>query len=767
MSNRDDSSDEDFYIEEEIKIIDVLGDVGVEILLFDQDFPIEDFNKLKKLIVQPWTKGIGVRGFYHRNNLVVLALSNVKVNLSEQIKFDLTNVQLLFVKDCELDTSFAEFVEKMVSLISIELNNVDNLEIITNNGVLLSRIEKLEISNLSKSFFIEKPEEDEIVTLDFPDMEGECSLKSLSLYGSRISCIPENIGNLTSLENLSIEATTFPELPDNIGNLENLNAIYFRKNSFTELPESFGNLSNLETITIEKNNLKQFPDSFGNLKNLKQLWLTYSRINSLPDSFGELENIEDVIIYYTELSTLPESFGNLKSLASLDLHSNELVALPENFGSLEKLGYLSLDRNQIDHLPESFGNLKSLEILDLHSNELVALPENFGNLESLQSLDLSNNKLQSLPVSLKNLKNLYFLDLRGNKLVPEMFNSNFGITYPYEVDDLDGLSDLDDPDEPRLTVEKGTKIVRSFLDEIPGDSSIDLEREEATQYSGIVPIDISKTRCLSIGINDYSLMPTNRLRSLNYAVKDAAKLTELFLEKRIPNTNLQLLVDNWTDDLVAELIESLPQCKIAQERNNLNRVFPFRSIIFNNLDLLKANNDIDTFIFYFAGHGIRQSSIDYIIPYDGSFLRVDESFIPIKQLLNEIENIRARLKIIIIDACRSQEPSRDAVNFGKDLQEYESEQLMYILLSCQPDEKAFESEELNQGVFTHFLVEGLQRGTLEDDEVIKLSALKDYMIKHISEFVRERFARDQTPDFRFRGNLDFHSDNDLTFWRIT
>ncbi len=217
-----------------------------------------------------------------------------------------------------------------------------------------------------------------------------------------------NLSNLTNAE----LAGLFPLIliKNENTNLIKLNINYSK---LTSLPESIGDLTNLIKLNLNENQLKSLPKSIGNLTNLIRLSLISNQLTSLPESIGDLTNLIRLYLISNQLKSLPESIGNLKKLVGLRLESNQLESLPESIGNLKKLVGLCLESNRLTSLPESIGNLTNLIELNLCANQLKYLPESIGNLTNLIELNLSANQFKYLPESIGNLINLRRLYLYG------------------------------------------------------------------------------------------------------------------------------------------------------------------------------------------------------------------------------------------------------------------------------------------------------------------------------------------------------------------
>jgi len=113
--------------------------------------------------------------------------------------------------------------------------------------------------------------------------------------------------------------------------------------------------------------------------------------------------------------------------------------------------------------------------------------------------------------------------------------------------------------------------------------------------------------------------------------------------------------------------------------------------------------DGDTLWFFFAGHGIRYEDRDYLMPLDGDPGDVSSTAIPLHYVTERLRRCGADTVILLIDACRSASGRRDGVGVGE-----EKQQGVIILFSCSPRESSYEIDELQQGAFTHVLLESLR-----------------------------------------------------------
>jgi formylglycine-generating enzyme required for sulfatase activity/uncharacterized caspase-like protein len=196
---------------------------------------------------------------------------------------------------------------------------------------------------------------------------------------------------------------------------------------------------------------------------------------------------------------------------------------------------------------------------------------------------------------------------------------------------------------------------------------------------------MSKNWAICIGINDYY-----SLKPLKYAQRDAAAMRDFCLnEARFEK--VYFFAEG------AEEIQTADGSPLRSEPTfgNLERFFDVRF----REPFLEAG---DNLWFFFAGHGIRYEKRDYLMPLDGDHGDLENSAIPLHFISERLRRSGADNVILLIDACRSdKEGRRDG--FGT-----EKQQGVITIFSCSPEEPAYDIDELQQGAFTHALLESLR-----------------------------------------------------------
>ncbi len=232
-----------------------------------------------------------------------------------------------------------------------------------------------------------------------------------------------------------------------------------------------------------------------------------------------------------------------------------------------------------------------------------------------------------------------------------------------------------------------------------------------------------------VGINDYNKVP-----KLKYAVNDAKSFYDLMVGvNKIPEENVKLLVD---------------------EKATLKNL---RSILGTHLKN-KAGKE-DMVIIYFAGHGATENDImspdgdgleKYLLTSDTNPNDLYASALPMRELSHILKRIRSERLIFIVDSCYSGSSGGRTINSigyranlsDAFLDRISSGKGKIILTASGANEVSAEFDELQHGVFTYYLLEGLSgMADIDNDRLISV----DEVYKYVSEHVPQATHQEQHP----------------------
>jgi uncharacterized caspase-like protein len=205
---------------------------------------------------------------------------------------------------------------------------------------------------------------------------------------------------------------------------------------------------------------------------------------------------------------------------------------------------------------------------------------------------------------------------------------------------------------------------------------------------------MSNNWAIVIGVNHYEHHPERKLR---YAVRDAEHLGDFLCQ------SAQFESGN--------VIHCLGEETRRGERN-----YPSCSNLFRilNRDLKPSNiGQVQHLWFFFSGHGISRNGRDFLVPSDCLEEDLDRFLLPVDEVIAALRLHQKAEIVLILDACREKIGSKgNGTTMGAQTIELAKERGVTTIFSCGYGQLSYELEALQQGAFTHALVEGLGQFTL-------------------------------------------------------
>ena len=217
-----------------------------------------------------------------------------------------------------------------------------------------------------------------------------------------------------------------------------------------------------------------------------------------------------------------------------------------------------------------------------------------------------------------------------------------------------------------------------------------------------------------VGIDNYSGL--SGVSTLSYAVADAKSL-----KKTLESQGYSVLA-LYDGEATAQFIQKAIS-KIAQLAES---------------DESRRNA---TLLFSFSGHGFAVDGENYLVTYDTDGDNVTETGYPLSELVDFLGSTGISQKVLFIDACRNNPGQRSAS--GSFVQQ--QAEGVGILFSTRAGDVAYESPIVQGGIFSHFLVKGLNGEAVSSEGIVSLHSLKSYVERKVPQWTIENLQTVQTP----------------------
>ncbi|AKG20688.1 nSTAND1 domain-containing NTPase [Calothrix sp. 336/3] len=159
-------------------------------------------------------------------------------------------------------------------------------------------------------------------------------------------------------------------------------------------------------------------------------------------------------------------------------------------------------------------------------------------------------------------------------------------------------------------------------------------------------------------------------------------------------------------------------------------------------DIRQSAQNTDTILFYFSGHGIVDNSTQqvFLCLQNTKKSNLLQTALPLPQLLQLLNQCAVKNQLIWLDACHSGGMTLRGANptpqLIATLQKCASQtQGFYALLSCDNHQQSWEFPELGHGVFTYFLMQGLQGAAADNQGQISIDSLYRYVYHKTLQYI--------------------------------
>lgn len=278
-----------------------------------------------------------------------------------------------------------------------------------------------------------------------------------------------------------------------------------------------------------------------------------------------------------------------------------------------------------------------------------------------------------------------------------------------------------------------------FRERIPlqvGDNNIRIVavNEAGLAVEKLLKIQYSKIRttiwAVIVGIDLYP-----NVRHLKYAVNDArAMYNHLITFSQIPSDNVTLLLNQ--DATITRLRSAL------------------------GTHLKNKAGPEDMVIIFFAGHGATEKDVmspdgdgleKYLLPYDANPKDLYATALPMGEISRIFHRIRSDRLLFVADSCYSGASGGRTIGIDGGIRANLSDAFFervtsgkgrVVISASGANEVSSESDELKQGIFTYYLLEGLRgKADIDEDGVVTV----DEAFRFVSDHVPNATNQEQHP----------------------
>jgi len=320
-------------------------------------------------------------------------------------------------------------------------------------------------------------------------------------------------------------------------------------------------------------------------------------------------------------------------------------------------------------------------------------------------------------------------------------------SYSWDLDE-DGANDASGASVEWTYSDPATVSVR--LEVTDNDGAMATTERLVTIKPGITIVEPADVWALVIGISDYE-----NVKDLRYAGADALAFAEWLLASGVDTEHIVLLLDEK---------KTWPELdQLTSERATLTKTR-------GGLDWLRRMARPDDLVFvYFAGHGYQGEDDDgdeedgvdeFLVLLDAEKTALEATSLRDDEFGRFLDRVESEHVMVVFDSCHSGGQSRSLSGGTRPLaDEFDifndfSLDGKLVLAAAREDQEALEHEALSHGVFTHYLLRGLEgEADLDTDYRITADELFTYVKAEVEQFAREQRGRDQTPEMRGRGSV--------------
>ncbi|MEH1947352.1 MAG: caspase family protein [Nostoc sp.] len=245
----------------------------------------------------------------------------------------------------------------------------------------------------------------------------------------------------------------------------------------------------------------------------------------------------------------------------------------------------------------------------------------------------------------------------------------------------------------------------------------------ASRSTSVKQTATPKLWLMLVGVNQYQ---DDGLPSLSYSTVDCQGLAEALVDASAQFTQTEVTIHH----------DFAPQPPSLENiRASLRQI-------------TTAAQPIDTILFYFSGHGIVEPNTQqaFLCLADTEKSHLQNTALALQELLLLLGNSGAQNQLVWLDACHSGGMTLRGTTIESLLnatpkmvevlqQRAAKSKGFYALLSCDANQQSWEFPELGHGVFTYYLMKGLQGEAADSQGLIYVDNLYRYVYHQTLQYI--------------------------------
>ncbi|MBN3888104.1 MAG: caspase family protein [Nostoc sp. JL31] len=245
----------------------------------------------------------------------------------------------------------------------------------------------------------------------------------------------------------------------------------------------------------------------------------------------------------------------------------------------------------------------------------------------------------------------------------------------------------------------------------------------ASRSTSVKQAATPKLWLMLVGVNQYQ---DDGLPSLSYSTVDCQGLAEALVDASAQFTQTEVTIHH-------DFASQPPS--LENIRASLRQI-------------TTAAQPIDTILFYFSGHGIVEPNTQqaFLCLADTQKSHLQNTALALQELLLFLGNSGAQNQLVWLDACHSGGMTLRGTTIESLLnatpkmvevlqQRAAKSKGFYALLSCDANQQSWEFPELGHGVFTYYLMKGLQGEAADSQGLIYVDNLYRYVYHQTLQYI--------------------------------